>query len=102
MKIEPQKSSFVPLKKETSAASKIENEKMATEFEQIFARQLVNEMTKGMFEMDDKNNIMGQSMNFYRYHITDALSSELAKNHEFGIADMLMKHWNATSNENKK
>ncbi len=52
--------------------------------------------------MDDKNNIMGQSMNFYRYHITEALSGELAKNHEFGIADMLMKYWNTTSTENKK
>lgn len=96
MKIETNQPEFLPVDKKSSAATNLEKEKTATEFEQILAQQLVNEMTKGMFESDD-NSVMGQSMNFYRYHITQTLASELAQKHELGIADMLLKNWNNLS-----
>ena len=97
MKIQTQKSTYLPTEKTSSKQEHLEKEKVATEFEQVLARQLVDEMTKGLFKTDDKNSVMGQSMDFYRYHITQTLASELAKNHELGIADMLMKQWNASS-----
>jgi len=69
-------------------------EEVATEFEKIFARQLVSEMTKDSFKMGDKNGVMGQANSMYRYHIINTLSNEIAKQRKLGMADMITKHFN--------
>lgn len=69
-------------------------EEVATEFEKIFARQLVSEMTKDSFKMGDKNGTMGQANSMYRYHIINTLSNEIAKQRKLGMADMISKHFN--------
>lgn len=65
----------------------------AMEFERIFARHLVEELTKGSFSMDDKQGVGIGSFKMYRDHITDTLANELAKQQKLGMADMLMQHW---------
>lgn len=68
-------------------------EEMAMEFERVFARHLVEEMTKGSFKMSD--NVYGaQSFSINRTHITDTLATELAEQRKLGMADMVLKHWN--------
>lgn len=68
-------------------------EDMAMEFERIFARHLVEEMTKGSFKMDD-NAYGASSFGINRTHITDTLANEIAQQRKLGMADMVMKHWN--------
>jgi Rod binding domain-containing protein len=68
-------------------------EDMAMEFERIFARHLVEEMTKGSFKMDD-NAYGASSFGIHRTHITDTLANEIAQQRKLGMADMVMKHWN--------
>jgi len=99
MKIDPDSKSYIPLKGKQSKTDKSKEEKVATQFEMLFAQQLVGQLTKGLFKMDDKNNMLGQANSMYRYYITDSLASELAKNHRLGIANMLLKNWNKTLNE---
>lgn len=69
----------------------------ATEFEEIFARHLVKEMTKGAFEMSGGNPVMGKSSSMYREFITDALAGELAKQRKLGMADLVSRYWNSPS-----
>lgn len=64
-------------------------EEVATQFEKIFARQLVEEMTKDSFKMGDKKGVMGQSNSMYRHHITDTLASEIAEQRKLGMADLI-------------
>jgi Rod binding domain-containing protein len=71
-------------------------DKSATEFEEIFARHLVKEMTKGAFEMSGGNPVMGKSSSMYREFITDALAGELAKQRKLGMADLVSRYWNNT------
>ena len=102
MKIEPNNKQYLSLKDKPAGENKSKEEKSATQFEMLFAQQLVSQMTKGMFKMGDKDNVLGRSNSLYRYYVTDTLAKELAKNHKLGIADMLMKHWNNTVNNNAK
>jgi len=67
-------------------------EEVAMEFEKIFARKLVSEMTKDSFKMGDKNGVMGQSNSMYRHHITDTLATELAEQRTLGMADLISKY----------
>lgn len=67
-------------------------EEVATEFEKIFARKLVREMTKDSFKMGDKNGLMGQSNNMYRRHITETLANEIAKQGKLGMADLISEY----------
>lgn len=69
-------------------------QELATQFEKIFARQLVREMTKDSFKMGDKNGVMGQANGMYRYHIINTLSNEIAQQRKLGMADMISKHFN--------
>ncbi|PAU94599.1 hypothetical protein CK503_07340 [Aliifodinibius salipaludis] len=78
------------LDKENLAQEK--KEEVAMEFEKIFARQLVNEITKESFKMGDKNGVMGQSNNMYRHHITDTLATEIAEQRKLGMADMISEY----------
>lgn len=102
MKIDSNNKNYIPLNGQTPKTKKTEEDQSATQFEMLFARQLVSQMTRGLFKMDNKNSLMGNSDSLYRYYITDTLASELAKNHKLGIANMLIKHWNKSINNNAK
>ncbi len=80
----------------------LQKEKAATDFEEIFAKHLVNELTKDSFKMSDKGGIMGQSNNMYRSFITDALASELAAQRKLGMADLVSRYWDQSSASTKK
>lgn len=65
---------------------------MAMEFERIFAKHLVEEMTKGSFNMSD-NTIGASSFGLYKDHITETLANEIANQKKLGMSDLVMKHW---------
>ncbi len=67
-------------------------EEVAMQFEKMFARQLVDEMTKDSFKMGDKNSVAGQANSMYRHHITDSLATEIAEQKKLGMADMISKY----------
>ena len=102
MRIELNDKKYIPLKGKSPDKNDTKEEKAATQFEMVFARQLVNQMTKGMFKMGDNKGVMGRSNSLYRSYVTDTLATELAKNHKLGIADMLIKYWNKTNNNATK
>ena len=66
---------------------------MAMEFERMFARQLVQEMTKGLFKKDDNQGMMTSGNEMYRNHIVDTLSQALAEQEKLGMSDMISKYW---------
>ncbi len=68
-------------------------EEMAMEFEQLFAKQLVSEMTKDLFKQDSQG-MMSSGNEMYRQHIVDTLSTALAKQEKLGMSDMISKYWN--------
>jgi|AntRauTorckE6833_2_1112554.scaffolds.fasta_scaffold39357_2 Rod binding domain-containing protein len=80
----------------------IKKEQAATDFEEIFARHLVNELTKDSFKMADNETGMGKSNSLYREFITDALASELAEQRKLGMGDLVSKYWNNSSQQNKE
>lgn len=73
----------------------IRREKTAEDFEELFARHLVREMTKNTFEMADNNGGPGQANSMYREFVTDALAGKLASQRQLGMADMVTKYWNS-------
>lgn len=84
-----------------SDSSKKEKEEAAMAFEKLFARQLVQEMTKGLFEADDNKPMVGAGSGMYRDHIVDTLSHELAKQRKLGMADQITEYINAKTSNNK-
>jgi len=77
----------------------MKKEQAAVDFEKIFARQLVREMTKDSFKMDDNSGVMGHSGNMYRQFVTDALAGELAEQRKLGMADLVTRYWNRQPEE---
>lgn len=71
----------------------IRKEEVATDFEEIFARKLVSELTKDSFKMDDNSGVLGNSNNLYRRHITETLANEIARQRKLGMADLISEHW---------
>lgn len=67
-------------------------EETAMEFEKIFATHMVQEMTKGSFDMVQEGGLM-KSNALYREHITETLANELAQQKKLGMADLVMKYW---------
>lgn len=67
---------------------------MAMEFERMFARQLVQEMTKDLFKPADNSSVMTSGNQLYRSHIIDSLSQELAEQNILGMSTKVLKHWN--------
>ncbi len=82
----------IDLKKNQIADEEEKKQKTATQFEQIFALELVREMTKGTFKMSDNDGYKGVAA-IYRSHVNEVLARELASKHKLGIADMLLKYW---------
>lgn len=74
-------------------SEEIKKEQAAVDFEEIFARHLVKELTKGSFKMADNYTGMGAN-NLYREFITDALARELAAQRKLGMADLVSRYWN--------
>ena len=72
-------------------------EEAARQFEEVLVKQMVREMTKGIFD----NNLTGddapQWMGAYSEMQSDVLTTELAKqlteSGKIGISDLLMKQW---------
>lgn len=63
------------------------------EFERMFTRQLVQEMTKGLFKQDDNQGVMTSGNEMYRNHIVDTLSQALAEQEKLGMSEMITRHW---------
>ena len=73
------------------------SEDVAMEFERIFARQLVAEMAKGLFENSSMvDGVMQSGNQLYRDHIIETLSAELAKQEPLGISEMVRRHLSQT------
>ncbi|MDC3296743.1 rod-binding protein [Balneolaceae bacterium] len=64
-------------------------EEVGKEFELIFAKKLVNEMTKNSFDIGGKDAPMNSGNSMYRHHITDTLAKELADQGSLGLADLI-------------
>jgi len=94
LKFDPLSNSNKPidLKKDRAVAEQQKKEKTATQFEEIFALQLVREMTKGTFKMSDNNQDKGVAA-IYRSHVNQVLAQELASKHKLGIANLMLKYW---------
>ncbi len=67
---------------------------VALEFEKIFARKIVQEMTKGLFKTSDNNSVMTSGNHLYRSKMIETLSEELAKQEMLGMSENVLKHWN--------
>ena len=64
-------------------------EDVGKEFELIFAKKLVNEITKNSFDIGGKDAPMNSGNSMYRHHITDTLAKELANQGSLGLADLI-------------
>jgi Rod binding domain-containing protein len=69
----------------------------AVQFEEIFAKHLVKELTKNSFKIE--GGVMGNANKMYREFITDALASELASEQKLGMADLVSRYWNQKNKE---
>jgi Rod binding domain-containing protein len=74
-------------------SAEIRQKATADQFEELFARHLVQEMTKNSFQMSDNITGMGASRSLYQEFVTDALSTQLASQRRLGMAEMLETHW---------
>jgi Rod binding domain-containing protein len=91
--------SFLQLAKQQASqkrSNELQKEQAANDFEEIFAKHLVKEMTKNSFKMSG-SGAMGNANNMYRQHITDALAKELAAQRKLGMADLVTQYWNNTA-----
>ena len=64
-------------------------EDVGKDFELIFAKKLVKEMTKNRFDIGGKDAPMNSGNSMYRHHITDTLAKELANQGSLGLADLI-------------
>lgn len=74
-----------------------EKENAAVQFEEIFAKHLVKELTKDSFKIE--GGMMGNANKMYREFITDALATELAAQRKLGMADLVSRYWNDNKQE---
>lgn len=94
MNISEQFSLNPALRSDPNRKQELQREQAANDFEEIFARHLVKELTKDTFSMSDKGGMMGSSGAMYREFITDALAGELAAQRKLGMADLVSRYWN--------
>lgn len=74
-----------------------EKENAAVQFEEIFAKHLVKELTKDSFKIE--GGMMGNANKMYREFITDALATDLAAQRKLGMADLVSRYWNDNKQE---
>ena len=85
----PQKN---PMKQVNAGYQKPEIKDVGKDFELLFAKNLVAEMTKNQFQMGGKDSFMSAGSELYKHHITDTLSKELANQGSLGIAELIQKY----------
>lgn len=72
-------------------------EEAARDFEEVFVRQFVSEMTKGLFKSslagDNGPSWMSAQQDLQRDTLTDTLTRHLTDSGHMGIADMLRRQW---------
>lgn len=83
---------ITPAPNDISRKPDMDKNEIAVEFERIFARQMVEQMTKNLFQNDDEEGVLSTGGSLYKDHIVDVLSSELAKQEPLGIADIIRGH----------
>jgi Rod binding domain-containing protein len=91
--------SFITLQRpalDESQREALQKEKTAIQVEELFARHLVEEMTKNAFKMTEDSAGIGSQSSMYREFVTDALASQLAAQKQLGMADLMVKHWDRT------
>jgi Rod binding domain-containing protein len=90
----------IPLDQNSLSASRkleLQKENAAVQFEEIFAKHLVTELTKNSFKME--GGIMGNANAMYREFINDALATELAAQRTLGMADLVSRYWKQSTEE---
>ena len=90
----------IPLEQSTLSSARkeaVQKDDAAVQFEEIFAKHLVKELTKDSFKIE--GGMMGNANKMYREFITDALASELAAQKKLGMADLVTRYWNQQPNE---
>jgi len=85
------KSGMSPVQRAGSQEDKQEN--IAAEFEKIFARQMISQMTKGIFESDN-SGVLNSGNSLYSEQVTDILAEAFADQEPLKIADMVRSYWN--------
>lgn len=89
-----------PLEDKSKTVQK--KEEMALEFEKIFVRKIVQEMTKGLFKTTDNNSMMASGNHLYRSQMIETLSEELAKQEMLGMSEKVLKNWNVETESTDK
>lgn len=79
----------------------LRKEQTAIQFEELFARHLVKEMTKSVFQMQGGTMGNNNSYHLYQEFVTDALATQLAAQKKLGMADLVSRHWDNASREVK-
>ncbi|MDZ7772907.1 MAG: hypothetical protein U5K31_09230 [Balneolaceae bacterium] len=74
----------------------MKKEETAMAFEKLFARQLVSQMTEGLFK-GSEDSMMNAGGDVYRDHIVDTLSSELAQQEKLGMSELVRRYWEQRS-----
>lgn len=64
----------------------------ALDFEKVFARQMVEQMTKEVFNGTD-NKYSDPAANIYKSQISETLANELAEQESLGMAKILRENW---------
>lgn len=70
-----------------------QQEDVSMEFERIFARQMIEQMTKSMFDNSDSQGIMKSGSGMYKEQITDVLADAFAEQEPLKIAKMMRSYW---------
>jgi len=79
---------------ETNFGKKISKQKnVSKEFERIFARQMIEQMTKGMFDSSDNQGILKSGSSMYKEQVTDVLADAFAEQEPLKIAQMMKNYW---------
>lgn len=88
--------SFIPIAQQQlneSRREELRQEKAAVDVEKIFARHLIQELTKNSFKMGEGDGPFSSTNAVYREFITDALADQLAAEKRLGMAEMISKYW---------
>ncbi len=76
-----------------AASQKKKQNEIASEFEKIFARQMISQMTKGIFE-SESGGVLNSGNSIYSEQVTDVLAEAFAEQEPLKIADMVRSYWN--------
>ncbi len=82
-----------------SAKIKPDTENIAKEFERIFARQMIQQMTKDLFDNSNSKGILKSGSNLYKEQITDVLAVAFAEQEHLGMAEMIRNFWSDKINQ---